>query len=179
MKPKMIFTGLVVLLFATGCSIIPEQKPTYTKDYRLTSMVAKPVEEIPLSDDETEKELAEILKSWEPLAQSVTVKPNARNSGFSINGKPFTDPDGAIFKYAVNPATGDLTYIVVNEKSNTYMIKATRVPKVETPLVIATGYKQNNGLLLVKLKNNKKMNARDIILLSNGFLVVQNNTILR
>ncbi len=125
-KYQLAFLGILIV-FMTGCSSLLMQQPS--KD-RLTSMTAPPppIEEIPFSEDEAEKELAAILQSWESLEQSVTIEPN--KNGFTVNGQKFLDPDGKIVKYATNYSTGDVTYLLVDKDSGEYLIKTSRVPQV-------------------------------------------------
>lgn len=157
---------MLLIILITGCAQTPK---------RLDSMIAKPIEEIPLSEEEAEKRLAAIFQSWESLEQSVTIAPNKK--GFTVNGEQFLDSDGKIVKYAVNYSTGDVSYLLDNGYE--YVIKTTRVPQVKKPITIATGTRYRNGIWSIQTNNGKQLQGSDVILLSRGFLIVGRKSVYR
>ncbi|OAD23283.1 hypothetical protein THIOM_000889 [Candidatus Thiomargarita nelsonii] len=136
-------------------------------------MIAQPIEEIPLSEDEAEKRLAAIFQSWESLEQSVTIAPD--KDGFTVNGQQFLDSDGKIVKYVANYKTGDVTYLL-ETGSDEYLIKSSRVP--QEPITIATGT-QSGNILSIQTDNGEQYQGLDVILLSRGFLIVGRNSVDR
>jgi len=161
-----LYLIMLLIILITGCTSTPK---------RLDSMIAKPIEEIPLSEEEAEKRLAAIFQSWENLEQSVTIAPN--KDGFTVNGEQFLDPDGKIVKFAANHATGDVSYLV--DKGYGYVIKTSRVPQVKQAITIATVNQSGNGILSIQMMNGTQRLGQDVILLSRGFLIVGQNTVYR
>ncbi|MEN8221269.1 MAG: hypothetical protein ABFS56_33955, partial [Pseudomonadota bacterium] len=173
LKYKLAFISLLTVLIASCASTGGTKSPGET---RLTSMISPSIEDIPFSEDDAEKKLAAIFQSWESLDETVTIELNKK--GFTVNGQQFLDYDGKIHQYAVNHSTGYVTYLV-DKGLGEYLIKSSRVPKVEKPITIATGRISRNGIWSIETNNGTQHQGQNVILLSKGFLIVGRNSVYR
>lgn len=122
----------------------------------------------------SEAELASLVAAW-PEAQGPFAIERFRD-GFGVNGRRVLDPEGRIFQYALDSASGDIAY-AIESGANQYVVKLMRHGD-NPPLVIASASKQG-GQWLVETVTGVRVIGSRLTLSGRGFIVARDNALFR
>lgn len=122
------------------------------------------------TEDALYRQIASLGRPTEPI----TVK--GRRDGFDVNGSPVIDAEGAIFNYAFDVTTGDITYAAKTPRGVT--IKTISSSPNAQPVVIATGTQGRAGWE-IQTVTGKALSGGTLTVLSNGFLVGRGSSAFR
>lgn len=91
-----------------------------------------------------------------------------RADGFSVNGKPFFDPEGTITDYAYDVVSGNIGYVM--ESGGGKVVKVTRVGSTLEPLKIAS-VRESTDSVQVSTTSGKNIGGKAFSVTPTGVLV--------
>ena len=185
---KVLSVSLVAAVLISGCmgGPTPEEKrqQEITKEMIMESMNRYMNQNNPAPEPEVQKTVApittisesELKKQFESFDTiSSGVKFTKYDDGFSINDSSrYMDPEGKIVSYGYDWKTGDVTYMIETDK-NSFKIKFMRALTEQSPIDIAN-VKRSGKLLKVRTVTGKKFTSTGLILTSQGFITLRNDT---
>lgn len=187
---KVLSVSLVTAVLMSGCmgGPTPEEKRQQEEAKALMMQMMMQGMQQNLSQQEQEQEVqqtvaplvtiseAELKKEFNSFDTiSSGVKFTKYDDGFSINDSSrYMDPEGKIVSYGYDWKTGDVTYMIESDE-NSFKIKFMRALAEQSPIDIAT-VKRSGKLLKVRTVTGKKFTSTGLILTSQGFITLRNDT---
>ncbi|RLA83493.1 MAG: hypothetical protein DRG78_04165 [Epsilonproteobacteria bacterium] len=185
---KVLSVSLITAVLMSGCmgGPTPEEKrqQEITKEMIMESMNRYMNQNTPASEPKVQQAVAPLVTISEAELKkqfnnfdtiSSGVKFTKYDDGFSINDSSrYMDPEGKIVSYGYDWKTGDVTYMIESEQ-NSFKIKFMRALTEQSPIDIAN-VKRSGKLLKVRTVTGKKFTSTGLILTSQGFITLRNDT---
>lgn len=153
---------------SNGGSLTPEQEQRILARFGQAAPVVPATVAAPMNVD-TEDGLAAKIATLPPVVKGLKVED--KKDGFSVNGQPFMDSEGAISRYAFDLLSGEVTYLV-ETASNQFAVKFNRLGSDQDGLTIATAQRTGQSWQ-VQTATGKKMRGEQLVVLAKGLMLVR------